>query len=273
MKIEINIEKKHLIFFGIFVLLVVGGYTLATNYDLGDPKVFHEAVYTDMIRPHALFTRVLVNASTGGNLFWFLVNSEGTDEAEDNSVALGLDSDRNVVIPHNLAVEGELCDNRDGANCKDVSDIVSDEGNGGINGYVGYNGDNSPITYTDPAHSFGEVSLPLAFNFETANQFCKDTLQDTYAGSYGYTSISGNFNLANYSSSWQSISSSFKILSLTCMHRLPVCVFCMSCGGNWPYSGGNVDAVETYQQSYASNCDGGLMQNRPNTGRNYLCCR
>ena len=47
MELKINIEKKHLIVFGVFVLLVVGGYAIADNWDSSKP--FHETLFTDFI--------------------------------------------------------------------------------------------------------------------------------------------------------------------------------------------------------------------------------
>ena len=49
MKIEINIEKKHLYFFAIILVLIGIGFVMAVD----NPGVFHEILYTDIIKSHS----------------------------------------------------------------------------------------------------------------------------------------------------------------------------------------------------------------------------
>ncbi|MBS3135285.1 hypothetical protein J4406_02865 [Candidatus Woesearchaeota archaeon] len=48
MKISLNIEKRHLVFFGLFLVLVGSLVVIAVD----NPKVFHDYLYTDVIRSH-----------------------------------------------------------------------------------------------------------------------------------------------------------------------------------------------------------------------------
>jgi len=48
MKISLNIEKRHLVFFGLFLVLVLSGYVIATGFAQG--KAFHEILFTDIIK-------------------------------------------------------------------------------------------------------------------------------------------------------------------------------------------------------------------------------
>lgn len=59
MKLELNIEKKHLVFFGVFLLLVLGGYVVADGWDSSKP--FHETLFVDILTSKTDVNPVQVN--------------------------------------------------------------------------------------------------------------------------------------------------------------------------------------------------------------------
>lgn len=200
MKIELNIEKKHLIVFSVFILLIIGGYVIADR----NPDVFHEYLFTNTIEPHTGTVLSVDNAhrldflsrdagAYGGN-FWFR-----TCASEDCN-ALSLRGDKDIVIGNNLHVLGELCSDWNNNDCIDVDDLIDFVNEGGVvpgGGIVDLTfGGNSQ-------YSILHGGKNLWNDDATARQFCNEE-----AGTTNFeiksTSIEGCDikDLAKYSTSW-----------------------------------------------------------------------
>ncbi|MBU2634222.1 MAG: hypothetical protein KJ674_03170 [Nanoarchaeota archaeon] len=98
MKIEVNVEKRHLYFFVGFLVLLGAGYVMA-DYTEG---VFHDFLYVDKMKSYTNNEPVTVEDS-------FIVND-------------------NVLINGNLEVGGEICDSTE---CWTLSQLAGGGGNGG----------------------------------------------------------------------------------------------------------------------------------------------
>ena len=115
MKIVFNIEKKHLIFLSLFLVLMGSVFVIAVD----NPKVFHEVLYTDIIKSHSGDTIKVEDNSL--KVSRGIIFGTGDDEnlykiyATVNKLNYGGDRMKNIF-------RGEICG--DNANCISINDII-----------------------------------------------------------------------------------------------------------------------------------------------------
>src|SRR3989344_3876083 len=141
MKIEINIEKKHLYFFAVFLLL----FGTLTVIAVDNPNVFHEVLYVDILKSHA--TDNVIDVSTdlkvGDNNKlkigpWEISQSGGG--AETSYLKIGRTSGAQYTeflkIDWNgkLYLKNEICDYNNPNDCHTLTELAGGVGAGGVGG-------------------------------------------------------------------------------------------------------------------------------------------
>ena len=171
MKIILNVEKKHLIFFGLFLVLVGGVFVIATSwtpYSSGKP--YHEIMYSNIIGPVSGDVIEIKEASlkvpTHGKGIIF---GEPVDQyrihATSGNLNYGNEDTKNIFT-------GKICSSQN--NCVSVSDLISQSGGEG-NG-----GDEQPqitdltFTTTNATLMLKKDGKLLYKDDSTARQFCAE---------------------------------------------------------------------------------------------------
>ena len=193
MRININIEKKHLIFFSIFLIIIGSSFVIA---EWGPSKPFHETLYTNVIEAKSgNIIQVMNNLKfMDGTLFGKVSNDNGIAlyATEGKNVYL-VDDNFNtndgseVIINSDIKIHGKICNKED--NCISMNEII-EEGTpfsediikrpSGIS-----NNPNPPL-------------LPVEFNQKNAEIFCSE---EGYEGVGSKQSINcGNRLVATYDS-------------------------------------------------------------------------
>lgn len=122
MKIVLNIEKKHLIFLSIFLVLVGSVFVIATNWEEWESsKPYHEILYTSIIGPKDDTVEVILRTE---------VNEADPNKYKiwsphPNLLKYGTRTTKNIFT-------GEICSDNQINNCKDVSEIISGASDEGI---------------------------------------------------------------------------------------------------------------------------------------------
>jgi len=209
MKIEINIEKKHLIFFGIFLLLVVGGYAVAQG--TYNPNVFHESLLVDFIKsksagpvtiednlmlsgthgPGSVVDGYAISWDTDTTWHWNVdqygtnpvqlrfFTKDGNGDVGNNKLFLYAFGDTALEVKGNLQVNGDFCNNA--GECWTLDQLAGD----------------ASSYFIDPEIFTGEeimsdglvIERRIKANQESANWFCQNN-QHTTAQSYTSESCS-----------------------------------------------------------------------------------
>jgi len=140
MKLVLNIEKKHLIFFSVFLVLMGGVFVIATNYPEWTPsKPFHEPLYVDTIiskslgyigidgsvappnsLPEGGYPDLAIGSNDAEEYKW--IQSYGGDSLIlnplGNDVEIGTSEDK-------LIVKGKVCSSNGDDSCKPIGDILN----------------------------------------------------------------------------------------------------------------------------------------------------